>query len=586
MSTMAPTSGSRIRRRPVIFGNPALGTYEGVIFTLEEREDIQGLMLPSSSETSVDTVAAMVNVPPEQVPEGVLHLAQAHRNQIEHVRILISPGAEETEDQPEEAAGSNEKKNDSFELASPTTPKSGNRDHSLLIDQQSLKSPSSSNYRMASPSVSSMENAAAIFAADKRPPDSENASVDAKYRQQLLMNPSERKERTYLLLFVLTSAEATKKFVEDLNQKPYTSLDETQVADVQYIVGLEGYNGVSLTSPVFCSAPSTLEVSSTKSSNASRASTDDTPEAHNCAVCLEPLEQEDDAGILTTVCNHSFHWACLWQCKDSPCPVCRYDHAGLNDCLSQCHVCGTTEDNYVCLICGVISCANAAVSVASSKQNQVLTKGHARQHYDETLHAYALDTETQHVWDFCGQGYVHRLLQNTSDGKLVEVSNQVYNQRLPEAGRLSDRQEDEVVHRKLEGFAGQYYTLLKSQLEQQRIHYEGRLGELLRSKDAPRPVPAGESLISALKQERHQLQQRLTTLQERHHKVADEVSFLKNLNESLETNKEQMKHQVQEARRERSEARDMIHQALPPLEEKVYHLMLQLECEDTKPAAR
>jgi BRCA1-associated protein len=128
--------------------------------------------------------------------------------------------------------------------------------------------------------------------------------------------------------------------------------------------------------------------------------------------------------------------------------------------------------------------------------------------------------------------------------------------------------------------------MLKSQLEQQRIYYEGRLEELLRSKDAPRPAPAGESLISALKQERHQLQQRLSTLQERHHKVADEVSFLKNLNESLETNKEQMKHQVQEAQRERSEARDMIHQALPPLEEKVYHLMMQLECEDTKPAAR
>lgn len=597
---MSPSNGSRIRRRPVTFGNPALGTYEGVVFTLEDLEEVQELMLPLSAETSLDTVAAMVNVPPEQVPEGVLHLARAHRSQIEHVRILISPSIEDEEEQVVEevgaAASGEEEKSDVPEPLSPKPPRVITaRPHSLSIDYPSpLKSPESANIRrpvandavMPSPSASAMENAAAIFASEPRQNDPDE-SVDAKFRQQLLMGSSKSPERTYLLLFVLSSAEATHAFVEDLNQKPYTSLDETQLAHVQYVVGLEGYNGVSLVSPVFCSTPAALEASSTKSSNASRASTDDTPEVHNCAVCLEPLEQAGEVGILTTVCNHSFHWACLWQCKDSPCPVCRYDHAGLNDCLSQCHICSTTEHNYVCLICGVISCAAAAISVASSEHNQLLSKGHAREHYDQTLHAYALDTETQHVWDFCGQGYVHRLLQNTSDGKLVEVSNQVFNQRLPEAGRLSDRQEDEVVHRKLEGFAGQYYTLLKSQLEQQRIHYEGRLEELLRSKDSPKPTaPAGESLISALKQERRQLHHRLATLQERHRKVADEVSFLKNLNESLETNKAQVKHQVQEAQRERSEARDMIQQALPPLEEKVYQLMMQLEYEDTKPAAR
>eukprot|EP00525_Craspedostauros_australis_P004953 CAMPEP_0198128672 /NCGR_PEP_ID=MMETSP1442-20131203/49896_1 /TAXON_ID= /ORGANISM="Craspedostauros australis, Strain CCMP3328" /LENGTH=83 /DNA_ID=CAMNT_0043788879 /DNA_START=1 /DNA_END=249 /DNA_ORIENTATION=- len=49
---------------------------------------------------------------------------------------------------------------------------------------------------------------------------------------------------------------------------------------------------------------------------------------------------------------------------------------------------------------------------AAAQNHQQLLMSHARQHYDNTLHAYALDTETQHVWDFAGQGYVHRLLQN------------------------------------------------------------------------------------------------------------------------------------------------------------------------------
>ena len=567
------------------------------MFTVEERNDVQ----ESEITSSLETVAAMLHVPPEQVPEGVLHLARAHRNQIEHVRILISY-EEEVQSITSTRPTSNGTMHTCTATATTTTTLRGamNKSTSFSIIETQQKSPLSAYRRsssseegvLPSPSASAAQSAAAIFASDqqRRTTEINNAGIvldDAHFRRQLLCDNDDdsRKERTYLLLFVLSSPQAARDFVQDLNKKPYTTLDEAQVAHVNYVVGLEGHNGVSLLSPVFCSTPADLaKEGASRGSVSSRGSklSEETPEVHNCAVCLEPLEQAEETGIITTVCNHSFHWACLWQCKDSPCPVCRYDHAGLNEALSQCHVCGTTEHNYVCLICGVISCANMMASAS-------LSLGHARQHHDETLHAYALDTETQHVWDFCGQGYVHRLLQNTSDGKLVEVSNQNYNQRLPEAGRLSDAQEDEVVHRKLEGFANQYYTLLKSQLEQQRIFYEGRLEELLRNKETQRRVSSSASLVSALKQERRQLQHRLSTLQERHHKVVDEVSFLKNLNESLETNKEQMKHQVQESQRERGEARDLIQQALPPLELKVHRLMLQLEQEDDtelKPASR
>ena len=105
-----------------------------------------------------------------------------------------------------------------------------------------------------------------------------------------------------------------------------------------------------------------------------------------------------------------------------------------------------------------------------------------------------------------GQGYVHRLIQNKEDGKIVEVNdptNTTSQVRTLSPG-LSDAQEGEVVHRKLEGYASQYYALLKSQLERQRIHYEGRLEEIRR--DHRRRRGRGRSLatdhISALKQER------------------------------------------------------------------------------------
>ena len=628
---------SRIRRRPVTFGNPALGTYEGVVFTLEDlrNEAFDDLLLPvdiassAGSSPSMDCVAAMIHVPPEQVPEGVLHLARAHQRHIKHARILISSVSDGDDELVGGSVSASEatapavvKPTPPSMLTAKPTPLAGtwkrskseliDTHHSPLLSTTERRSSSCDDVVVPSPSASAAQSAAAIFAADPSPQlmnsDQQPSRNRAFWKNELNSNNPVLPHRSYLVLFVMSSPYAARQFVHDLNNKPYTTLDETQVAQVHHVVGLEGdaqHGIVSLLSPTFGAAADSRnrdnedvsKASLLATSSAARGSktnnyptleeedgTIGTPEVHNCAVCLDPLDQDsDEPGVLiTTVCNHSFHWACLWRCKDSPCPVCRYDHAGLNEALSQCHICGTTEHNYVCLICGVISCTNSNTATRSGNAT-ASSLGHARQHYDDTLHAYALDTETQHVWDFCGQGYVHRLLQNSSDGKLVEVSNQDDNQRLPEAGHLSDAQEDEVVHRKLEGFAQQYYTLLKSQLEEQRAYYEGQLEELLQGikesqfRSSSISSSSSETLIAALKQERRQLQHRLSTLQDRYQKVADEVSFLKNLNESLETNKEQMRRQIQEAQRERNEAQEMIQQSLPPLELKVHALMLQLE---------
>jgi BRCA1-associated protein len=279
----------------------------------------------------------------------------------------------------------------------------------------------------------------------------------------------------------------------------------------------------------------------------------------------------------------------------------------LNDALSQCHVCGTTDHNFVCLICGVVSCGGGGTGgpapppprTAAEDQQLLLpsrslsaqpTVSHARQHYDEHLHAYALDTETQHVWDFAGGGYVHRLLQSKSDGKLVEVndpSNTTSRERSLAPG-LSDAQEGEVVHRKLEGFASQYYTLLKSQLEQQRIYYEGRLEEVRREhSQAGRPRKQTSDLIAALKHERGQLSQRLATLKGRRDKARGDASFLKDMTESLEENRRALRQQLQEAQRNRVDLRLVFESMLPPLQQKVTALMLQLEGHDSdsKPPA-
>ena len=436
----------------------------------------------------------------------------------------------------------------------------------------------------------------------------EEKEEEVKYSSSSDDDHRENEDKNYHILFVLDSKESTDTFVSDLDGRPYTSLDENEICSVYPAAYVKGEDGVSLLGPFFASSAT----SNDKQIGEPSSSKDE----HQCPVCLDPLaaatSSDASSSILTTVCNHSFHIDCLARWQDSPCPVCRYDHSGLNETLSRCHVCATTVRNYVCLICGVISCSNGPSSSWSSPSigegaNQPPQApshlGHALQHYEDTLHAYALDTETQHVWDFAGGGYVHRLL-NSEDGKIVEGTDpqlmeeerghnllnggdiEGVGQLLPLTALerssiptyLTSSEDDEVIHRKLEGFAGQYYTLLKSQLEQQRIFYEGRLEAIRREHETKRnELVSTAELISALKQERNQIEQRCMTLRRKHKKVSDDAMFLENMNESLESDKHAFRKQIADAQAALSEAKQLNQQILTPLEEKVNLLMLQLE---------
>lgn len=303
------------------------------------------------------------------------------------------------------------------------------------------------------------------------------------------------------------------------------------------------------------------------------------------------------------------------QCQDSPCPVCRYDHAGLNETLSQCHICGTTDNIYICLICGVASCWNhhnsshehddegATKSYHTHSTITTPTTPHASHHYTETHHAYALDTQTQHVWDFAGRGYVHRLLYNEDDGKIVEIndpegttSHGMRSLVPPEGWSLEEGEEGEAVYRKLQEFSEQYSTVLKNQLEHQRMYYEGILEGVRRGEGTDKTkitkrtgdnrsngvsstsnYSSATNLIAALKQNRNQLQQRNATLKAKYEKVVENISFLKNLNESLEANKEPMRKQIDDARQEIEGTKKMVKRCIPPLEEKIKHLIQQIE---------
>jgi hypothetical protein len=63
---------------------------------------------------------------------------------------------------------------------------------------------------------------------------------------------------------------------------------------------------------------------------------------------------------------------------------------------TQCSVRGDAREAlWMCLICGHIGCGRYQQS-------------HAVQHYQRTHHRYSIELQNQYIWDYIGDGYVHR----------------------------------------------------------------------------------------------------------------------------------------------------------------------------------
>jgi len=148
------------------------------------------------------------------------------------------------------------------------------------------------------------------------------------------------------------------------------------------------------------------------------------------------------------------------------------------------------------LICGNVGCGR-------------YDEAHAFEHYKETSHCYAMDIETQRVWDYAGDGYVHRLIQNKSDGKLVELPSTLSDSRNHE--RHIDG--DYVPREKLDNIGMEYTYLLTSQLDSQRLYFEEKVTQA--ADKASKATHAAEKAIEEsreLTKEMKELRSRFTEL--------------------------------------------------------------------------
>lgn len=113
-----------------------------------------------------------------------------------------------------------------------------------------------------------------------------------------------------------------------------------------------------------------------------------------------------------------------------------------------------TTTNHRSLICGNVGCGR-------------YDEGHAQIHYKLTSHAFAMDLTDQHIWDYAGDNYVHRLLQDKSNGKLVELPSR--------SSRITNVDVEDPHGEKIDKMSHEYTTLLSSQLDSQRLYFQEQL---------------------------------------------------------------------------------------------------------------
>eukprot|EP00300_Choanocystis_sp_HF-7_P015577 c19107_g1_i2.p1 GENE.c19107_g1_i2~~c19107_g1_i2.p1 ORF type:complete len:470 (+),score=131.53 c19107_g1_i2:262-1671(+) len=299
-------------------------------------------------------------------------------------------------------------------------------------------------------------------------------------------------------------------------------------------------------------------------------------ELPTCAVCLERLD-EKASGLLTTACNHTFHCTCLTKWKDSTCPVCRYVQEP--PLTSQCNACEATRDLWMCLICGYIGCGR-------------YISGHAVEHFLETTHAYALDLERQRVWDYVGDGWVHRIIQNNSDGKLVAVGQtQSTDQSRSEDG--TEEVEGEVfeamVQSKLDSISLEYTQLLTSQLERQRDYFEERQREMeaqmakqyetlsAQLEASQAELATANTSIAKNDKQRRTLEKKIEVQNAYIERLKSENTFLKSINESMTANQDLWRQQIDATKHQLEERYGSDHKRIAELEEQVRDLMFALD---------
>ncbi|XP_052751884.1 BRCA1-associated protein [Galleria mellonella] len=315
----------------------------------------------------------------------------------------------------------------------------------------------------------------------------------------------------YMALLTFRSGAAARAFYEVFDGAPYSSLEPAALCHAAWVARVEWAAGGAA------------------------------PAAHTelptCAVCLERMD-ESVAGVLSVQCAHAFHAACLARWRAARCPVCRAAQVPEPAARAACLACAAEEEEpseegwspggggggggtdlaeglldgveagtlWICLICGHVGCGR-------------YERGHAAKHFLASNHTYALQLGSNRVWDYAGDNFVHRLVQNKTDGKLVA------------AGGGGAEETACGGEEKLDSAQLEFTYILTQQLDSQRTFYEEKIAKLESShaaelEEARTRAAAAEEAANALRVERADLTRAHTALDRKLRHLTTKVSSL------------------------------------------------------------
>ncbi|KAL1453831.1 hypothetical protein WDU94_010142 [Cyamophila willieti] len=345
----------------------------------------------------------------------------------------------------------------------------------------------------------------------------------------------------YMALITFRSHNSAAEFFTSYNGIPFSSLEPDLCCHLVFISHIEILAESShLPPPASCT------------------------ELPTCPVCLERMDESVD-GILTILCNHSFHAGCLLKWGDTSCPVCRYVQTPEVVADNKCCECSSSESLWICLICGHVGCGR-------------YVQGHAYQHFLDTAHCYAMQLGNNRVWDYVGDNFVHRLLQNKGDGKLVEGTPTKPVDHLGE---------------KMDSVQLEFTYLLTSQLDSQRLFFEDRMtlvesraaksSATLRDK-AKKLTEENQTLNTKLAQvtkEKVALEKKVQTMSHKLSQVQAELSEERQMSAALRQNQKDWQVKVNKLETEMKTLREEKQKETAELKDQLRDIMFYLEAQNT-----
>ena len=254
----------------------------------------------------------------------------------------------------------------------------------------------------------------------------------------------------------------------------------------------------------------------------------------------------------------------------------------------------------------IISKYQVILLVSFNDLSKLIREMHINRHYEATLHTYAMNVHTRNVWDFAGDGYVHRLILNVPEGleaasvtpyastmdanteppatlssavKVVEVSDsrQQLSVRLHTAP-LTSQQEEVIVNRKLEEAAQHYNQLLTWQLATQREHYELQLARLQSFLSATVEQNAWEkNIMASLNSERAKILKQIEVAKKRRDNVKRELEVTEELRKSMTRNLEDFEVSREKSDAEFQDEKTRHERCVNELQKEIDKIMLMLE---------